>query len=219
MESTHKGHLPIPKLVPAATKAHFFQHLRLPLLSLGQLCDDGCEVWLRENDVMVFKNNTLAMWEVIISPNAKNRMAANNIYQIRKSKDVINFHHKSCFPPTKNTWLPAILNGHSAGWPGLTAERARRYFNKSDATIKGHMKQTWQGVRSTQAASAFATSLASIPSVPNQDAGNKTSYHFVSMVQADPLKHTSYSDLTGQFLTTSSKGSKYFLCFTIMTLT
>ena len=35
----------------------FFDHLNHSLISLGQLCDDGCTVVLTKNDLIVYKHN------------------------------------------------------------------------------------------------------------------------------------------------------------------
>ena len=56
IQSTHEGHLqlPLPTLPPAATKAHLFPALgKTSLISIGQLCDHGCEATFTKNTVTI----------------------------------------------------------------------------------------------------------------------------------------------------------------------
>ena len=50
----------------------------------------------------------------------------------------------------KYTWLKAIKNGNLESWPGLTYNNAAKYCPHSVETLKGHMVQSSQGVRSTE---------------------------------------------------------------------
>ena len=54
IHSTHTGLLPIPALPPAACLAHQFPKLRgTSLISIGQLCDHGCEARFYHNQAIV----------------------------------------------------------------------------------------------------------------------------------------------------------------------
>ena len=50
----------------------------------------------------------------------------------------------------KSTWLSDIKSGIYASLPGLTYTHATKYCPDKDKTLKGHILQTWQGVRSTK---------------------------------------------------------------------
>ena len=52
--------------------------------------------------------------------------------------------------PVRSTWLKAIKNGNFNSWPGLTYNNAAKYCPQSVETMKGHMVQSSQGVRSTK---------------------------------------------------------------------
>ena len=52
--------------------------------------------------------------------------------------------------PVRSTWLKAINNGNFNSWPGLTYNNAAKYCPQSIETMKGHMVQSSQGVRSTK---------------------------------------------------------------------
>ena len=49
MHSTHTTHLPITGLLPAATKAHVFEHMDKSLVGAGPLCDAGCTITLHKH--------------------------------------------------------------------------------------------------------------------------------------------------------------------------
>ena len=55
---THKGTLPIKHLFQEATKVSILPQLKsTSLLSLGQLCDDDCDIILQKKYLHVSKNN------------------------------------------------------------------------------------------------------------------------------------------------------------------
>ena len=58
-------------------------------------------------------------------------------------------HAASVFP-VKSTWLKEIKRGNFEIWQGLTYSNAAKYCPHAVETIKGHMVQSSQGVRSTK---------------------------------------------------------------------
>ena len=65
-------------------------------------------------------------------------------------EDLVKYFHDAAGFPVKDTWLKAIKNKNYGSWPGLTYETARKYCPSADETIKGHLVQTRQGIRSTK---------------------------------------------------------------------
>ena len=63
MQSNATGLLPLStNLSECAQIAHVLDDLQAPLLSMGQLCDDKCQVVLTEKEEMhVFKNNAIIL--------------------------------------------------------------------------------------------------------------------------------------------------------------
>ena len=60
LRATKNGTLPIPGLSVNASTAHVLPGLKsTSLLSLGQLCDDGCDVKLTKNKISITKNGTV----------------------------------------------------------------------------------------------------------------------------------------------------------------
>ena len=58
IEATHKAHINIPTLPPAATEAHLFPSLASDnLLSIGQLCDYGCTAQFTKDTATITYQN------------------------------------------------------------------------------------------------------------------------------------------------------------------
>jgi len=57
--------------------------------------------------------------------------------------------HKAAFSPVKSTWIQAINAGFFTTWPNLTADLVEKHLETSPATVKGHLRQIWQNLRST----------------------------------------------------------------------
>ena len=201
MQATHATNFHIPALPPNATQAHVFPQMRTaPLLSIGQLCDHGCEAHFDKHQVVIThqqqpllqgtRNPTTKLWEINIQPPTH---TANNVYQLTRKKDLVQYMHAACFSPVPTTWCAAINAGSFNTWPGLTAELVRLHLPKSIATIKGHMQQVQQGLRSTQ------------PTLPPQALEN------IISVETLDITNRIYSDQTGRFPVTSSRGNKYIM--------
>jgi hypothetical protein len=129
--------------------------------------------------------------------------AAHNVYTQRSISDTISYLHAACFSPVKDTWISAIEAGNFTGWPALYPDSVRKYLNKADATVKGHMTQQRQNTRSTQ---KRVPSVA--PTLATEDTG-KTDFVYATIVNSGQI----HSDITCRFSTTSAKGNKYILVF------
>jgi hypothetical protein len=81
IQATHTGSGNLPGNLPAAAcKAHLLQELHSSLLSIGQLCDHGCEATLTETQVIITRNNKVIitgyrdpqtnLWRIPINPMA-----------------------------------------------------------------------------------------------------------------------------------------------------
>lgn len=61
---TEQGHLTLntTSLLPDATQAHVFPHLSsASLLSLGQLCNNNCKIYLDKHSMQVYKNDKIIL--------------------------------------------------------------------------------------------------------------------------------------------------------------
>jgi len=94
---------------------------------------------------------------------------------------------------------------------GLSLQLLKKHPPLSDATIKGHLDQTRQNLRSTKSHAP----LDLTPNLPDANAfppaienGERTHLCYAAMME--PTGQT-YMDLTGKFVSPSSSGNNYIL--------
>ena len=62
----------------------------------------------------------------------------------------MKYLHAVSVYPVRDTWIKATKAGNYESWPGITYNNAAKYFPSTDETIKEHMVQTRQNIRSTK---------------------------------------------------------------------
>jgi hypothetical protein len=93
-----------------------------------------------------------------------------------------------------STWLQAIQAAIYNTWPGLTTDLVANYLPKSTATVKGHINQQRQNLRSTK------------PKIDEPTTTSRAHMVFAALVEATGQIATG---LTGRFPTQSNQGHKY----------
>ena len=63
---------------------------------------------------------------------------------------LVRYMHATEGFPIKSTWIKAIKHDNFYSWPGLPYNNAAKYCPQSVETLKVHMVQSSQGVRSTK---------------------------------------------------------------------
>jgi hypothetical protein len=218
MESSHTAELDIPELKAAASKTHVFPGMENhSLLSVGQLCDEGYIVNLKNASVTVCdsqKSQILSgpwdldtgLWRINLRQDNQliHQPIANNVYELRNTGALVHFLHKALFSPTKSELLQAVKDGHLITWPGLTEDTIHKHLKLTPATAMGHKNQRRQNISST-----LKTQIADAP-LADTDLGTKT--HLVCAVLVD--QGQLYMDLTVKFPVRSSKGNSYdMVCY------
>jgi hypothetical protein len=102
------------------------------LISVGQLCDSGCDIIFTRDNLEVNKDGKSVMsgvcdqqsrlWRVDLkeAPKSNYKPACNHAHETSNLKELINYLPATEFSPVKSTWIKAIKNGNFASWPGLT---------------------------------------------------------------------------------------------------
>jgi hypothetical protein len=225
IQATHTCQLNIPGLPATATQAHIFPQLAHALLSIGLLCDHGCTAIFDQQTVKIhhadqiittgYRDTRTNLWVIPMSNQTltnqlrptNNEHRANSAYHISTLPELVQFLHAACGSPVPSTWIRAIEQGHFATWPGLTANLVRKHLPKSIATVKGHLNQQRQNIRSTKTSHAKPSSIINLK--PPSDSPNERSHHVYAATSKIPGQIS--TDLTGRFLSTSSHGNKYIL--------
>ena len=168
LTSTHKGLIPIEskELSQQAKTSTILKDLNSSsLISLGQLCDDNCQVLLTKKNIHIVKNNKIViqgqhnmndgLWDIPVSqsPESTKLTPITNVAQpqqhklgviIRKKQkkiDLVKYLHAACFSPEPSTFTRAIKRNHLTTWPSLTTKLVQTSLPPSMATAKGHLAQ------------------------------------------------------------------------------
>ena len=211
MLSTTTSHAILSDVSDKGKIARIFDDIKVNILSVGQLCDDGCTFTFMPTKAHVIKNNKIimsaprnqfnGMWVYNFDDNKNTQIPTlmNNVYEITKTKDLVKFLHAAAGFPVTDTWVKAIRNNQFATWPGLTSEVVYKHLPKSDATIKGHLKQQRQNVRSTKIQHDYND-------VTPREINTKTNKIFATIID---YRSEIFTDATGPFPVVSSRGNKY----------
>ncbi|KAI2491412.1 Reverse transcriptase (RNA-dependent DNA polymerase) [Fragilaria crotonensis] len=189
MYSTHEADLDLPCLPPAARRVHIVPALQTAsLLSMGQLCDAGCEVTFDATTVSVRHNHTLllhgkrlphtGLWHLDLSstpvpcapptapPNVHrpyDTMHSVAAVAVTTPADLVAFAHASLFSPALSTLKIALDRGFLPDFQGLTAKALTKYQSLSVPMIKGHLDQSRKNQRSTQRSPLAPTDTPPVP--------------------------------------------------------
>ena len=131
LTATQQGGLPINGLSDEAKKTYVLPGLHsTSLLSLGQVCDDGCNVILTKDKIEIKKDENIiatgnrstedGLWDIVLESkqkvhskpyhiNNKLNVVLNKTVTIR---NLICFLHASCFFSSITTFIKAIQNGN-----------------------------------------------------------------------------------------------------------
>ena len=120
------------------------------LLSLGQLCNNGCDYILLDKKYVRFvidrfttiigtRYTTNGLWSVDLTPNGNPLPAyrpyyvhvANSVYAQKNKTELLDFLHRFAFRPTLSSRTKATNNNFLATWPGLTVDAVRKFLPDS----------------------------------------------------------------------------------------
>ena len=122
MQATHEYDLNIQELSATAQHTNLYPDNKSgTLISIGQLCDDGCRAVFAQNECTIEKNNkiilrgprnsTNGLWDIVLNPVQDTQtnepqpvQTCNNAYEIGVKQDLITFLHAAAFSPVKSTW-------------------------------------------------------------------------------------------------------------------
>jgi hypothetical protein len=126
MDSTHTASFDIPELSEADSVAHVFPAMETtPLISVGQLCNEGYYVTFNINGVKKINSEGKAilkglryvgtlLWRIYVHKDKPQIPIAevNNVYELRNIVELVNYLHKALFRPTKSALVKAEKQGH-----------------------------------------------------------------------------------------------------------
>ena len=234
IQATHIAHLPFPQLPSAATTGHVFPHLRNSLVSIGQICDQDYVALFDKKKMRIYESKTIRpllntllptppvleghrdptdrLWKIASCapkplPIATDhpQLAANSAYHQKNQQDLVTFLHAAAGSPMPSTWLAAIRKGHYATWPGLTTQLVTKHLPTSAASIKGHLDQQRQNIRSTKPTTQL---IVDNPPSPTSFTDPDPHHVFLTILHGNGEIAT---DQTGAFPMKSSSGNQYIM--------
>ena len=141
------------------------------LMGIGPLCDHGCRIVFEKTKVTIFSKDSTELlrgWRETTGyklwrfsprpgdhpptpPDWSKGPTSLNAHDLPSVGALVRYLHATAGFPVKYTWLGAIKSGNYSSWPGLTYANASTYCPLSVDSVKGHITQSRQGVRSTRA--------------------------------------------------------------------
>ena len=207
VQATHKGLMNFHKdISEEASEVLIFPHVKNEsLLSIGQLCDDGCMVIFTKEKFFVTKhgktlfhgkrNASDGLWDY----NSENNTPLPSInYIITKNKaksDLARYYHASLFSPSISTLTKAINNGNLLTWPEITTLNFQELIGTSLATELGHLDQSRKNLRTTK-----IQAVDKISQLPTKTKDVYINWLDNKLTDNLPQVHRKiYSDQTGRF--------------------
>ena len=208
IQPTETGQLKgLNELSTKAKETNIHPTLQASLISIGQLCDDGCTAVFKKDTLEISKNNKIilrgernridGLWDIPLKTDEK-EIHINAIVKKNTAKHKLaNYLHACAGSPVLTTFQKAISNGNFMSWPGIDEIRFKKYAPNQEATAKGHLDQERQGLQSTQE-----------DAEPMQE--EKTKQTMATVVPFTQKEFT-YTDQTGKFPFRSTRGYEYIM--------
>ena len=171
------------------------------MVSIGKLCDAGCEAIFKKDIVHITKNNQIllegkrnainGLWEVPLHPEQ-----CNLSYMSKNVREMTRFMFAALGSPSLSTLHKAIRKGYLKSWPGLTTTNVTQHIQFNDATMKGHLDHVRKNLRSTTTTNTECKEI---------EAEHKTHFAFAAVKEIGK----NHTDQTGAFPVLSSRGYRY----------
>ena len=214
VQASHKGTCPLhDNLSTTAKEALVFPHLtNESLISVGQLCDDDCEVIFNKTKVNVSKNKKVilqgtrnkndGLWDINVNQNTLQHKMNFVITKDKSKLELAQYLHAAAFSPAISTFQKAIQNGNFIGWPGIDEINFSKVIKTTKATELGHLDQERKHLQGTK---------DEVPDFFPNKISSKVNEVYSTIISSNMIKNQnkSYCDLTGRFPHKSTRGNQY----------
>ena len=207
IESVEEGDIRVPGMSAEANKAAIFEDSDLAsgnLISVGQLCDAGMTVLFEKEKATVMdisgrnvltanRDEKSGLFSVDLRVEERVGVMFPKASTTNKKAE---FYAACMGSPTSSTLHRAV----SKGWVKFPGTTAKDFINlpHSEATAKGHLDKTKQGLDSTKP-------KVSVPLSPVEN--NQSTLK----VEVDEIDRRIFADLTGRFPCESANGMQYIM--------
>ena len=237
------GYLVVPSSARVIIPVHIMRNadLHRSLISVGQLCNQGCTAVLTDSHITITDSHTGAvilagakapsatLWPLspITTPPAAAPALpdshANLAQRHALNADFVNWAHACFGAPPASSFLHAARNGWLSGFPRLTPQLIYDNMPNAVATAMGHLDANRQGQRSTRRSLPTTVSTSPAPSPPTAIASPAAEEPADSAIDTDTTALVSHvitvtaddvrahADLMGRFPFPSHTGNQYLL--------
>ena len=217
-----------PDLPLQSQKEHLLPGLNKALLSIGTLCDHGCEDTFNDKSGCIKNKQSgkiiiRVTWEtrknlcmlnlteqkkLMTESTTPDEYFAGSAYECKSKITLVDYHQTSYWNPTQSGWGISITKNLFTSWPGLSLNLVHKQLLKKQSTILGHLQQLWKCLISTQEHFIHSEPDPEQDQLPQSTQSEDTNIVFFKTVD---LSGGIYTDQTGRFPVTSSKGNNYIL--------
>ena len=159
----------------------------------------------RDPNTTLYMINMAAPLRSMKEQHIPDTLRANHVYDTKSKQELTLFYHAACFSPTKSTFVDAIKRNAFASWPGITVDLVNKYLPRTEATIKGHIRQQYKGNKSTRMQQEV---LIMTQQSPPEILTEQTHQLLLKVTECS---RKIYTYQTGRFPITSSRGYKYIM--------
>ena len=219
-----RGYLNLPHVSSHAKSTTIFPKLQQSLISVGQLCDDGCTATFSKNYVIVKQGHKTVMtgsrnisdglWDLSFPIN----QTMNYIIEKgRTLKDLAQYHHASLFSPKPSTLHAAQNNNQLITFPGINSINFAKHMPTSVSTSKGHLDQERSGLQSTKSVGATTppelelTVDEKADFYPERIENNTKTHECMALITPFKESEKAFMDSCGRFPHKSSRGNEYIM--------
>ena len=154
---THKHRTPeSPILTPSGQTSTYFSGLKKYLLSIGTLCEHGCEATFNKKVHIKNKQSGRTIMRgtrdartnlYMLSLTQQNNLMtesktpdeyfAGSAYECKSKNTLVDYHHTSCWSPTHSVWGKAITKNFFTSWTGLSVYLVHKHIMKKNQPYLG----------------------------------------------------------------------------------
>ena len=213
--------LNLKQLLQGTRTAYKFHNLAgNSLISLPILADQGCEIVLTNESILITKNGQdimhgyrekeTGLWRVPLEDKQEQpqdqQHTAFALLPEGNVKEGLEFLSKALFSPRQSTLLKAVKQGNLSTWPLLTPENITKYLPNSMASALGHLDQQYKNSQSTK---TRPEETKEEDDMKTEEEGTQTNAIYPAVIDFPTPTGKIATDQTGRFPTTSSRGSTY----------
>ena len=72
-----------------------------------------------------------------MEPKTPDEYFSGSAYERKSKKNLVDYHHASCWIPTHSGWGKAITKNFFTSWPGLSVDLVQKHFKKKNSQYLG----------------------------------------------------------------------------------